>query len=390
MTDRPRVIVVGAGVIGAAIAYHLGLEGCEVHCLGRTSAPQPPTASWASAGGLKFQRVQSDLALLTLKSSRRWPRLPEELRTDLGLRLWGSLDLAITEADVPRLQTQMESDRAHGIQVEMLSGGDFAEVGAPVGPLVPAGTFVANGGQADPRSTTRAFLQAGSRRGVSTTAVEVIDLILETGRVRGVITDTGRMEADLVVVAAGHWSASLVRMAGIELPLRPAGAHMLQSRPVTARLYPTISAVGRLLSVKQLTSREILIGGGWPATVQADGLTCLTRPESVERNLVNAATVVPWTERLQMERSWCGIDGETPDHLPLIGPLAGMPSLYLATGFSLGGFQLAPGVGEMVAAEVARALPQPALARVRPGRFDELVDSQIRGFQQSQRDTPPR
>lgn len=390
MSDQPRVIIVGAGVIGASIAYHLSLEGCEVLVVGPSAVPQPPTASWASAGGLKFQRIEDEAALLTLKCARRWPRLPEELEADIGLRLWGSLDLAASEEDLPRLQSQLEADRARGMQCDLLSGGDFAEVGAPVSPLVPGGTFVPNGGQADPRATTVAFLDASSRNGAQVLAAEVTGLVVESGRIQGVITAAGRRDADLVVVAAGHWSVGLVRRAGTELPLRPAAAHMLLSGPTPLTLYPTLSAVGRLLSIKQLPSREVLIGGGWPATVDADGLSCTTRPESVARNLSSAAAIAPWTEDLDVDRAWCGIDGETPDHLPLIGPLAELPGLYLATGFSLGGFQLAPGVGQLVAAEIVAGEPQVALGRLRPDRFAGLELSQIRAFQTALRETPER
>lgn len=388
MSDHPRFVVVGAGVIGASIAYQLSLTGCEVVVVGPGTSPQPPMASWASAGGLKFQRLENEAALLTLCASRRWPRLPDELDADIGLRLWGSLDLAVTEDDLPRLRAQLLADRAHGMQVDLLSEEDFAEVGAPVSPLVPAGCFVANGGQADPRATTTAFLAASIRHGGRVLAAEVTTLIVENGRLKGAATTEGPQLADLVVVAAGHWSRGLLRGVGVELPLRPAGAHMLLSGPVRQTLYPTVSACGRLLSIKQLPSREVLIGGGWPATVDADRGNCRTRPESVSRNLSNAAAVAPWTRELEVERAWSGIDGETPDHLPLIGSVAGLPGLYLATGFSLGGFQLSPGVGEKVAAELVTGDPEVALAGLRPARFDSWDPDLVRTFQLAQRETP--
>jgi sarcosine oxidase subunit beta len=388
MSDRPRIAVIGAGVIGASIGYHLSMDGCDVLLVGPAATPQPPMASWASAGGLKFQRIEAETARLTLLSSRRWPRLAEELDSDIGLRLWGSLDLATSAEDLPRLQAQLESDRARGMQVDHLSGGDFAEVGAQVSPLVAAGNFVPSGGQADPWATTTAFLEASSRRGARILATEVRGLMVEAGSVTGLITADGREGADLVVVAAGHWSAGLVREAGVELPLRPAGAHMLLSGPVPQTLYPTLSAVGRLLSIKQLPSTEVMIGGGWPATVDDDGKTCRTRPESVAGNLQCAAAVAPWTGGLELEHAWCGIDGETPDHLPLIGPVAELPGLYLATGFSLGGFQLAPAVGRLVGDEILGGAAQGGLSGLRPSRFGSFEPGWLSTFQRTQRDTP--
>jgi sarcosine oxidase, subunit beta len=364
-----------------------------VELVGPTLASQPPThssASWTNAGGLRFQGAGVEIASLAIEASSRWPRLPEELGVDIGLRLWGSLHLAATEADVPRLAAQLEADRAHGMEVQVVSGREFSAIGAPLHPSVPVGNFLAIGGQADPRATTKAFRDAALHHGARSVTSLAVDLITNQGCVSGVITTDGTRLADLVVLAAGHWSTGLASGAGMDLPLRPAGAQMLLSDPVPQTVYPTISAVGRLLSLKQLPSREVMIGGGWPATVNPDGASCSTRPLSVARNLSNAALVAPWTAALEVVQAWCGIDGETPDHLPIVDQPQELPGLYLATGFSLGGFQLAPAVGRSVAAEIVGAKPQAELSGLRLARFANLGPAQMTEFRAHQRETPER
>ena len=91
---------------------------------------------------------------------------------------------------------------------------------------------------------------------------------------------------------------------------------------------------------------------------------------------------------LELEHAWCGIDGETPDHLPLIGPVAELPGLYLATGFSLGGFQLAPAVGRLVGDEILGGAAQGGLSGLRPSRFGSFEPGWLSSFQRTQRDTP--
>jgi sarcosine oxidase subunit beta len=390
MSDRPRFLVVGAGVIGASIAYHLALRDVEVIVCCEESALASPTASWASAGGLRFQNLVSASAALVVRSARRWPRLPDELEADIGLRLWGSLDFAMIDADLPRLQSQVASDRRLGLPVDILSRVDFPEVGALVSPDIIAGALAPGGGQADAKATTQAFLAAALRRGMRVVAAKAQTLIVSRDRAVGVATAQGELLADAVVVAAGYWSGLLVRSAGMELPLRPAGAHMLLTGALPPRLYPTVGALDRVLSVKQLPSGEIMIGGGWPATVEEDGRRCQVREESVDRNLANASAVVPWLTELQMARVWCGIDGETPDRLPLIGVCKEVSGLYLATGFSLGGFQVSPAVGELVADELVSGKSHSELAGLRPGRALPAGCGTVSAFQQSQRAIPER
>ncbi len=382
------VTVVGGGVIGASIAYHLALRHVGTTLVTPADGVREPTASWASAGGLKFHNCEPQLAAIAASSLARWPALPAELGDDLGLRLWGSLDLALDDSDLGALRAQREANRGWGIPTEAVKEGDLAAIGAKeVGPIAE-GSFVPGGGQASPPAVTAAFLRAAAERGARVLIGSARKLQAHPGGA-AVQVDGAWISSDLVVVAAGCWSSGLLDQVGVFLPLRPAAAHMVLTPPTEQRLWPTVSAVSRLLSIKQLPNRAVLIGGGWPARVSPDCSQLQLRPESLERNLGNARRAVPWTGTLPVEKTWCGVDAETPDRLPIVGRVPDLPALYVATGFSLGGFQISPGIGAAVAADLADGVCRDLLS-VGPERCAGWSQPALAEFRQQQRIPPAR
>ncbi len=140
-----------------------------------------------------------------------------------------------------------------------------------------------------------------------------------------------------------------------------------------------LSAVGRALSLKQLDDGAFLLGGGWPGDPTPDQRSYVLRPESVQGNWATACELLPAVGQRRIERSWCGLEAQSFDGLPFIGPVAGLDGLTLALGFSGHGFALSPAVGRCVADQLA-GRPTPELDVLGPNRIASFPTEQVEVF----------
>jgi sarcosine oxidase subunit beta len=366
-------VVIGGGVIGSSIAYHAAKGGASV-ALVEPGAPRSPSASWASAGGLRRQnRAQSEWAL-ALTASRRWLQLEEELQADCEFRAGGHLHLALDESTFAAFQTRAAKETAAGLDVQLLDSRAVNEIAGETGVTAAGATFTRGDGQANPRLTTRAFLRAAARLGATVHRGSVLDFKHDSRRVTGVILDSEELGARTVVLAGGSWSPELARRLGIELPVTIAGLQMLRTDSIkVVQVTPTIGVEGVRISFKQLPSGAFLIGGGWPATVERAAHKCFVRGESVRESWAEARGLFPVLHNRSVTRSWCGLETMSHDGVPFIGRVPYVTGLYVAVAFSGHGFQLAPAVGQAVADELAErpATELAALGATRMVNFPE-------------------
>ena len=365
MTD---VVVVGGGVIGCSIAYHLAREATTVTVIERAMPASPPAASWASAGGLRAQGRHAADRPLALEAASRWRTLERELDADLAVSLGGHLHVAESADEASVVEARVRADRAGGLAIELVEGARLREIAPVLARTAVAGAWTAGDGQADPVLVTRAFAAAARRGGVRFLAGEARPSVDATGAVVGVVTSDGeRLASAKVVLATGAWSAALLADLGLGLPLRWRALQMLRSAPAPFRCAPTLTAVGRNLSLKQSPDATILVGGRWFGV--GTGAIPRAAPDiaSGARQWDGATALVPALQRLAVVARWAGVEAQTLDGLPLIGP-SDVEGLYLATGFSNHGFQISPAVGRLVAADLI-APGAVALAPFRPQRF---------------------
>jgi sarcosine oxidase subunit beta len=334
--------VVGAGVIGSSIAYHLSRAGARV-TLYDPSPVQPPSASWASAGGVRRQDRDPREWPLALEAWRRWPGLATELRAELEFVPGGHLHVTERAESLGRLEARVSRENAAGLEVRMVDADEARSLAPVLAPTVVGGVFSEGDGQANPRLVTNAFREAAMRHGAR--------FIAGAGRAT---------PAPTTVLAVGSWTSKFV-----ELPVRPEALQMLLSDAAPPMLAPTIGSEERPLSFKQLPSGAFFIGGGWPGAFDESQHTCAVLPESVEGSWRTAAELIPGLADRKLARSFCGLEGISFDGVPLIGRLS--DELYVAAGFSGHGFQLAPAVGRAVADDLL-GRPVPELAELSPSR----------------------
>ena len=347
----PEIVIIGGGVQGASLAFHLAKAGERPTVLER---PGVINATGRSSGLVRMHYdlpENSALAWRSLQVFRDWADL---VGGDCGFTRTGFLQLVPPElADQLRANVRMQAEL--GIPTLLVDAGDVARL-APqmVVDDVEIAAYEPESGYADPSGAAAALLAATRRLGgsVRQTACAVA-IMAESERVVGVRTSEGDIGADVVVLAAGAWSAQLAAGIGVQLPIRSwvhDTAYVV--RPTGFGPFPAFIDFGRAMYARPEGRHLVLVG-------LEDGNPIRETPDDVHRGAdgFTDRAVERLTGRLPglteggLHSANYGVDGITPDQQPIIGPAAGIgpEGLWLDCGFSGTGFKTAPAVGESLA-----------------------------------------
>ena len=374
-----EVLIIGGGVIGSSIAYHVARQGRTVLVVERQEVAVEPAASWASAGGVTPDWGQHPAeAALARAAVERWPTLAEELEADLHYRQGGHLLLAENDGEAEHLPSFVQRQHELGFaDVSFVDRKAVFSLVPELGEQVVAGSFSPADGQADPVLTTRAFATAAQRQGaIYWTNTECLALQRVADRVVGAQTGRGIVQAQQIVLAAGAWSRELALTIGLQLPLRVCVLQVLLSTPAPPGvLQPVVSAVGQALSLKQLPDGAFLLGGGWLGDPTSDLRSYTLREASRVGNWATACELFPPVRQQRLVRAWGGLQAHSLDDLPFIGSVSGLEGLTLALG-SWYGFAVAPAIGSFVADHLA-GLPTPELDQLTPNRIAHFDPAQV-------------
>lgn len=342
MTTYVDVVIVGAGILGAATAHCLSAAGLTVTVLERGSPNRE--GSGTTAGNLHIQAVHTrrpgqavpldNVRFLPLQAaaSTLWEDVESELDADVELRRSGGWMVAESEADEAELHDKQPHERAHGVRTELLDG-DAARAALPLlGPSVRAVSWCPDDGYANPLKVTPAYLISAQRLGATVEGHTAVIGLCRDGAGWRVTTTRGVWCARSVVVVAGPWIQEVVAMAGIAVAAAPVAIQM----HVTVRLPPVlpqlVQHISEGLSVKQVAAGQILIGGGWPAaSLNLAGRSPIS-VRSMQGNLAQATRLLPFLGEVTLLRAWAGPLAATPDEMPVIGEVPGAPGVFLAGG----------------------------------------------------------
>jgi glycine cleavage system aminomethyltransferase T/glycine/D-amino acid oxidase-like deaminating enzyme len=354
--SQAGAVVIGGGITGSSVAYHLAKAGVrDVHLVEKGELT---SGSTCHAAGLLTQFNPSPTMM-------RFRRYSIELYRELGVfETVGSLRFASSKEQLMELQRTASRARGIGLDVELISADEAAR-------LMPAITtrslygavWVPGDGHLDPHTATHALVRAARSMGAQvTTGVRVTGIELSNrGSIQAVVTETGRIETDVVVVAAGIWAPQIAAMAGAQVVSTPVDHQHAALRAVPGHELPNDMPCFRdpdNLVYGKSEAEGVILGGyeadpvaRWIDGVPWDHSGTALPPDQArfEPLLRGAARRFPFLGDAGIVKLVCHPDAMTPDANPLLGPVPGVRGLYLAAGLSLNGFGGAGGIGRALA-----------------------------------------
>ena len=349
MRRTADVVIVGGGIIGASIAYHLTKKGVrDVLVLERDRLGSGSTGK--NAGGIRLQFSSEINVKLSQRSLPHIERFAEEIGTDPNFHQVGYLFLITEDRDVGAFERSLAMWARLGVPARRVTS-DEAKRLFPHARTddVRLGTFCAKDGYADPSSMLNGYVARAREAGV--TFVEdaaVVAISCTNGRVAGVRTTAEEIGARTVVNAAGPWAGEVAKLAGLDLPIQPLRRHIFVTEPVPGLQddFPlTIEFATGLYAHRE--SGGVLLGMADPNEKPSfdDSVNWDFMPTVVERALAR----FPILERTSIKTGWAGLYEDTPDKHPILGKVDAIEGFINAAGFSGHGIMHAPATGELMA-----------------------------------------
>ncbi|QDQ12090.1 NAD(P)/FAD-dependent oxidoreductase [Streptomyces spectabilis] len=344
-----RVVVVGGGVMGVSVAFHLAEAGVrdvvvvERGALGRGSSGKP-------IGGVRAQFSDPVNIALGARSLRAYGDFAARPGGDIGLERVGYLFLLDRAEDVAAFEGSVAVQSEMGVRGRMVGPDEARELCPYVrtdGLLAAA--YSPDDGHARPGAVVAGYAGAAAAAGVSfVTGTSVTGMDTTGGRVTAVRTDRGAIACDAVVCAAGAWSAGVGEMAGVPLPVRPLRRQIAFSAPLVPPPPRTPFTIDFSSTAYFHNSDHhgLLFGLADPG--QPEGFDTTWTEEWVELFRDAMRRRAPALAGLDVVGGWAGLYEVTPDRNALVGRSRDVPNFLYATGFSGHGFLQAPAVGEVV------------------------------------------
>lgn len=388
MTDLPprsEVVIIGGGVGGCSIAYHLTQMGWrDVVVLERSELTSGST--FHSAGLVGQLRTSSNLTKMIRYSTDLYRRLKEETGVDPGWREVGSLRLASSPARLEELKHLVAVSRSFGLPLELISA-QQAQVLFPLMSTdgVKGAVYLPTDGYIDPTGLTMALAAGARSRGARIfTHTRVQGINLKQGRVHEVETDQGTIQTEIVVNAAGQWAGEIGRLVKLTFPIISMAHLYLITKPMgITQTLPTMRDPDLLVYYRQEVGG--LIAGGYerqPAAWALDGIPLdfngKLLPPDWERFtplMENAIRRVPALEHAEVGMLLNGPEGFTPDAEYLLGPTT-VPGFWIAAAFCAHGLAGAGGIGKAMAEWIIEGHPEWDLWRLDVRRFGSNYTSQ--------------
>jgi glycine/D-amino acid oxidase-like deaminating enzyme len=345
------VLIVGGGILGMSLALRLAQHGVDVRVIDAARLG----GSTVNAGSLhvqmqsRFIRMESPARveavrrhqMFYVRAVREWEALAAELGADIELVVEGGVMLAETREQLAFLEQKCRIEERLGLAVRMLGADELRRVAPYLSPHAIGAEFCADEGKVNTLLANRALERAARKAGVRVHRPLEVGGLERKGQRFAARTAQGEFTAARLVIAAGGGSGALARHLGVALPVESEPLHMNVTEPVAPMIRHLVQHADRQLTLKQFVNGNVVIGGGRPAFIDARSSLPWVKRTSIEGNLSLALHLAPWLAEVRLLRTWAGINAKT-DGLPVLGPVAGTPGLFIAVsgdaGYTLGPF----------------------------------------------------
>ena len=365
-----EAVIVGGGVVGCSLAYHLARGGMRALLLERGELGAGSTAR--GAGGVRQQFSTAVNVRVSRMSRAMLERFPEEIGVTADYRPIGYLFLASTAAEAEQFARNVEVQRSAGLDdVELIDVDRVAELvpGLRTDDLTAA-TWCPSDGLAGPNEVTTGYAAAARRHGaivVEGIGVDTVDT--DAGRVVGVRAGGRRVSAPIVVDCAGPQAAAVGRMAGVEVPVLPYRRHIFITEPFSLGPRVPMTVDFRTSFYTHPEGEGMLLGMSDPA--EPPSFDTSVAWDFLEHLIEHATWRIPALERAAIRTGWAGLYEVSPDHQAIVGEAPGLDGLWLCCGFSGHGFMQAPAIGHLLAETLLGREPEIDLSPYSPMRFAE-------------------
>lgn len=357
------VIIIGGGIIGCSTAYYLSKAGKKVLIIEKNGIGSGTSS--ACDGFIYLQTKKAGIHLqLAMESAKIYENLSQELGYEVHYKRTGGLILIENEELLKVMEHVVEEQKKVGIEIDIISGDLARELEPALSKDIMAASYSDWDGHINPIDVTLGYAKGAEDNGTEIWCnTPVVDLIINNGRVEGVVTPKGQVRADYVVNACGAWAPEIGKMAGMDIPIIPRRGHtlvtealapmfnkvLLDARYIAIKHHPEMAEnsddrslqLGIGLSIEQTESGNLLIGNNREFT----GFDTDTSFEVTKEIAKYCSRFVPFLEDVNIIRTFTGLRPYTPDGMPILGEVEGLQGLIMAAGHEGDGIALAPMTG---------------------------------------------
>ncbi len=347
------VVIIGGGIVGSSIAWHLTHAGCKNVLVIERESSQGKGSTGKSMGGVRAQFSTPVNIQMSLYSIPFCAKFEDVVGHPADYRPQGYLFLATKDSHLAYLRDNFERQRKLGLKTARLLAAEEIREMLPQlrSDDVLGGSFCSTDGFVDPYSVMNGFMASAVEHGaILWKKTEVTGITRDQQNAFRVETTRGPVSTRTVVNAAGAWSAQIAKFVGIDLPVEPLRRMLVPSEPFSD--FPHTSPMVIDMSTGfhfRPEGRGFLLA--WNDPEETPGYKTDFEPSFIEKILMHAADRVPAFENLPInpKRAWAGLYEMTPDHHCILGPVAGVPGFFLANGFSGHGVMHSPATGKILA-----------------------------------------
>ena len=346
------IVIIGGGIIGSSIAYHLTAAGCKNVLVIERETAQGKGSTGKSMGGLRAQFSTPVNIQMSLYSIPFYASFEDRLGHPSGYRPQGYLFCATSDKHMAYLSANYTRQVAMGLKdVRLVTADEIRNMFPQLrSEDIVGGSFCSTDGFVDPYSAMIGFMTWAADHGAKVWKNTLVTGIQQDERgIAGLETSKGAVATRIVVNCAGPWAPQVAKMAGIDLPVEPLRRMLVPTEPFDQFPHsaPMIIDMSTGFHFRPESLGFLL---AWNDPEETTGYKTDFDPAFIEKILTRAADRVPVFENLAVnpKRAWAGLYEMTPDHHPILGPAPGVPGFFLANGFSGHGVMHAPATGKIL------------------------------------------